>query len=1812
MELTPSDLKYNSAFLALSPADQTKVIERLATDAPDAAKDLFISAGNRLMEETSRESGMGRVFLEDRVMDSLKSVLPTDYNDLDKDSKIAAIDKALPILEQRAAEIDPVNKNDTAFYARRQLTQEMRSILGEDVSEVGDKSKRFLGGVIQSIAAPFDEEGTREFLSRNLPTKPEYDETNASVLTQAAGDFVGQIGMIIGAAAAITATGGTAGVAFAGSTALGLAQNSSRKFQENYNLAKADMGLSDDEALAAGMAGMPGAVIDSFGDALLLRGIKLGTVSKAFKSMTATEKAAEIVAKGGSILKDPKALRTFGANFIKGGLSEGVSESLGDAATAWGGYATSGHEGFKPSAESLWQSFWVGGLLGGTFNSIANTGKDMKNTRSLKELGKLDQAQFVALGEDAQTQIADLMDKENYTGALEVVKKFKSLVAPAPTKTPAATSTATPAATSATSATATPIAPVVDAQGNPVELVDQEEKSDVDVAAEQILIEDGVAGTAKNLRVAPENQTIAGLKQSILSAVPNALNAVRAALQISPETTGQQLAGQKVTLGELTTAITSLQQEKSNATKAGKKQKDNQQQPKNATQGGQAAQTGDSNSAQQGEAPEAQEGQEVAPELTAEQRLELARNMTPEQNAEALAGLRAKYDADQKLTPEQRAAKVKEGVATEGEASPSFIITPNEAVAAQEEVNKILAELEKQNQEIEAAKKNVEKKSSKKATKKSAKKAESSPEEDQVSQGQDDNISEVRNMVLARIANLVNLAQYKSMIKESFVAQLQQINTIAESLRKKATSGDLNDVLNVNDTLDDYAEKGQMINQNDVDEIIEKLESLARTAPSKADSANQGIARVKGAAQGGLLFQDDQGADLVSKNPKYKALSELNPKELEAALSIVKALQALGINDEVSDVDKALAIEINQAINSGSFSEELISKLNEAAPSRAIFQNQVYNLKGFGKTTKDTIMKHFDVMALNFLKTGNSLQAFWARVPDITVVDAIKGNQTARGALITQGLGGRVVEDQGGLNTGNLVADVGVNENQAIVDIPFSPVPNRIVLVRGKYNASTMMHENDHNMIVTGMAQQVVEAQDGGVELWGEVLTELGAQRGDLWTVAQHEKWVRAREAWINGGEVKSVFTRVFNALKTIFTNIYTSGALTKHRNPVLEKAFVKIYDIDTAPVEDIKAKVSRETGYEASKLLAHVPATKLEHAQRIMEAVKLNPDLGAAKAELIVLATTIQGDAQVFTDDEVFAMLGVLEQVYTGKQAPLGLPLYDEVNNHFDSVKGITPTQIQNESIQSSIQDEIPTSNAGETQYLNTVVQADPIVIQDDSKQSESGQKYEIAIAASKPEMSNDMREAIIQKMRGLSPNQAPIQAFYELSTQGPVVFTEPETGVTVIDVTESTIVDSNGSQVSVRANETIAAQANKTLSDASKKAYASFVGAVNWTSEVASKFAKDFADFVMGAKFPSSISDIFSRFMVSMKSTLIAGASFFSMTNFVGQELTLSEPVVTQTEKAEVKKFSVINPTSIKDNTYIDSLIDIYAAPQAPRYDEKVDSISVHDEIKHDAQIVDEFVRQTGDNEGKPYIIVSKREGIIRLYDASGNLVHKSTVLLGKSYGDVVTNRNRTMAQTRANDSLKITPSGRYETKTSKSRNYGEVVGLESYNTGTRNAIHRVCTKFVNQKRLERLAGDLSNRISLGCINVYNSTSTKVNELMRDGGVVYVTPDSQLTEEFVEGMRESRPQQSGGLYQDSSMETVATQEQVDRFNELTDSLYQGRNSATQKEIDAWKVENSEEWAELSQMREQLLRKAGWDIKGYHVSNTSNLFSDP
>lgn len=1299
-EFTSSDLENNIEFQKLSPSEQTLVIENISKKMQPESSGAFLEGANQLMEKSSRERGIGRVFLEDKVMDSLRSVLPKDFDELDSESKVLAIDKARPLLEERVAEIDPVNKNDTAFYADRQLTGIMRDILKDDVSGFGDKRNRFVGGLIQSIAAPLGEEETNAWLARNLPTKPEYDATNASVLTQAAGDFVGQIAMIMGAAAAITASGGTAAAAFAGSTALGLAQNTSRKFQENYNLATGEMGLSEDEAIAAGIAGMPGAVIDSFGDALLLRGIKLGTVNKAFKSMTAAEKAAEIVAKGGSILRDPKALRVFGANFIKGGLTEGVTESLGDAATAWGGYATSGHEGFKPTAESLWQSFWVGGLLGGTFSSIANTGKDVRNTKALKELGQLDQQQFMSMGEQAQQQIAAYMDAENYSAALDVVKKFKQSIKPTE-------QTATPANQPAQVDGSQPVVepPVnqqLDESKTPIDMQGQQKPTDVELAAARTKIEDAVAGTAENIKEAPENPAIANAKRTILEANKTARDAVRATLDISSD------GGQKVTLGEIESAIDTLLKPVKAPEQAAAPAQVEQQAP--AVVAAPAA----APAAQATPANEAQVVAEPTPVPTVEKEANKASLRKKVQKAAKTPRKAAKQPEPTQQAAVPQNAPVSEPEANAEASTEIEAISEQEIDAVPDLIEEIVTEIDNDaknsasgitriekiekawdnynNGKIKAAKKAAinelakleaiteEEKDNMLSELDAPKAAKTPAKEAKQKKSKEDQLAPFRDALRSRLAKLEELLELKRMLlpKEQYPASkyqkdkeaVQKLNSRIDAAEKATQLEGINIDL-------DLSSRGNLfITRADVD-AMNKSANIA--VMKKQEGAKETATKVAVATtpdESGSLFQSDEELKSITKDAKYKRITELNKTQLRAAKQIIKALRDLGINDQVSDADKILALEINQAINIGNFSDELINKLNAAAPSRAVFQNQINKLKGFGKTTKKVIMMHFDVMALNYLKTGMSLQAFWARVPEVVVVDSLPVD--ARGQFDTGGkLAGKIVEDIAKTDPDEVVVDVAMSQNQTVVQIPFSPVPNRIVLVRGKYNASTVFHENDHNMIVTGMAQQVVESQEGGVELWNEVLTELGQERGQPWTVQAHERWARAREAWILNKETKSVFRRVFDALKGIFTRFYATGSLDKYQNKTLEKAFVQIYDITSMPVEEVKAKVSRETGHEASKLLEHVPATKLEKAQTLIESAKLNPDLGAAKAELEKNATTLVGDKPEFDNDEVDSMKAALEESYTGEDIPKGEQKYDAVDNYLSAQRDEEPKAV-------------------------------------------------------------------------------------------------------------------------------------------------------------------------------------------------------------------------------------------------------------------------------------------------------------------------------------------------------------------------------------------------------------------------------------------------------------------------------------------------------------------------------------------------------
>lgn len=66
------------------------------------------------------------------------------------------------------------------------------------------------------------------------------------------------------------------------------------------------------------------------------------------------------------------------------------------------------------------------------------------------------------------------------------------------------------------------------------------------------------------------------------------------------------------------------------------------------------------------------------------------------------------------------------------------------------------------------------------------------------------------------------------------------------------------------------------------------------------------------------------------------------------------------------------------------------------------------------------------------------------------------------------------------------------------------------------------------------------------------------------------------------------------------------------------------------------------------------------------------------------------------------------------------------------------------------------------------------------------------------------------------------------------------------------------------------------------------------------------------------------------------------------------------------------------------------------------------------------------------------------------------------------------------------------------------------------------------------------------------------------------------------------------------------ATARDVARFNQLTESLYNGRYEATAAEIDTWREANPDAWAELSRMRETVLREMGYDVETFRGQEDS------
>ncbi len=171
--------------------------------------------------------------------------------------------------------------------------------------------------------------------------------------------------------------------------------------------------------------------------------------------------------------------------------------------------------------------------------------------------------------------------------------------------------------------------------------------------------------------------------------------------------------------------------------------------------------------------------------------------------------------------------------------------------------------------------------------------------------------------------------------------------------------------------------------------------------------------------------------------------------------------------------------------------------------------------------------------------------------------------------------------------------------------------------------------------------------------------------------------------------------------------------------------------------------------------------------------------------------------------------------------------------------------------------------------------------------------------------------------------------------------------------------------------------------------------------------------------------------------------------------------------------------------------------AAPAAPTLSEPA------------AQLL-QWIAQTGNNQGRPYVVVDKRQARVWVLDAQHRRLASSAALLGLTAGDHEVPDIRSRDVTTLSRDARITPAGRFVTEPGVNHQGEDVVWLD-YEAGL--AMHRVRPGLAQASRVQRLAAGVASaqRVSMGCVVLpvafYESVIRPL--LGRQAGVVYVLPE-------------------------------------------------------------------------------------------------------
>lgn len=163
---------------------------------------------------------------------------------------------------------------------------------------------------------------------------------------------------------------------------------------------------------------------------------------------------------------------------------------------------------------------------------------------------------------------------------------------------------------------------------------------------------------------------------------------------------------------------------------------------------------------------------------------------------------------------------------------------------------------------------------------------------------------------------------------------------------------------------------------------------------------------------------------------------------------------------------------------------------------------------------------------------------------------------------------------------------------------------------------------------------------------------------------------------------------------------------------------------------------------------------------------------------------------------------------------------------------------------------------------------------------------------------------------------------------------------------------------------------------------------------------------------------------------------------------------------------------------------------------------------------RVVDWVVR-SGDNGGRPFIVIDKVNARLTLFDAQGVVRATTPVLLGLARGDDSPPGIGTRKLSDIAPAERITPAGRFVLEAGKNMAGKDIVWID-YDAAI--SLHRASDRKPGmgaRSRVERLtsATPAEKRVSLGCINVatafYNSVIQPT--FGRTQGIAYILPETR-----------------------------------------------------------------------------------------------------